>query len=50
MRRIVSILLLVIVAVGIGRSLAKIPFGTSKTKVGTHYINKGREETVALIP
>jgi len=45
MRRIVSILLLIIVAVGISRSLAKIPFGTPKTKVGTHYINKGREET-----
>jgi len=45
MRRIVSILLLVIVAVGIGLSLAKIPFGTPKMKVGTHYINKGREET-----
>jgi len=45
MRRIVSILLLIIVAVGIGRSLVKIPFGTPKTKVGTHYINKGREET-----
>ena len=45
MRRIVGILLLIIVAVGIGRSLVKIPFGTSRTKVGTHYINEGIKET-----
>jgi len=47
MRRIVSILLLIIVAVGIGRSLAKIPFGVPKTKVGRHYINEGVKETGA---
>jgi len=47
MRRIVSILLLVIVALGISLSLAKIPFGVPKTKVGRHYINEGVKETGA---
>ncbi len=47
MRRIISILLLVIVALGISLSLAKIPFGTPKTKVGRYYINKGIKETGA---
>lgn len=45
MRRVVAILLLIIVAVGISMSLAKIPFGTQKTKVGGYYIDKGMEET-----
>ena len=48
MRRIVAILLLIIVAVGISLSLAKIPFGVPKTKVGRHYINEGVEETGAV--
>jgi len=47
MRRIVSIVLLAIVAVGISLSLAQIPFGMPKTKVGRHYIDKGIEETGA---
>jgi len=47
MRRIVSILLLIIVALGISLSLAKIPFGAPKTKVGKHYINEGVKETGA---
>jgi len=47
MRRIISILLLVIVALGISQSLAKIPFGVPKTKVGRHYINEGVKETGA---
>jgi len=47
MRRIVSILLLVILAFGISLSLAKIPFGVPKTKVGRHYINEGVKETGA---
>ena len=45
MRRIVSILLLMIVALGISLSLAKIPFGTPKTKVGRYYIDEGIKET-----
>lgn len=48
MRRIISILLLVIVAFGISLSLAKIPFGVPKTKVGKHYINEGAKETGAV--
>jgi multicomponent Na+:H+ antiporter subunit B len=48
MRRIVSILLLIIVALGISLSLAKIPFGTPKTKVGRHYIDEGIKETGAV--
>jgi multicomponent Na+:H+ antiporter subunit B len=48
MRRIVAIILLIILAVGISLSLRKIPFGTPKTKVGRHYINKGVEETGAV--
>jgi len=48
MRRIVTILLLIIVALGISLSLAKIPFGTPKTKVGKYYINEGIEETGAV--
>ncbi len=45
MRRIISILLLGIVALGIILTLVKIPFGVSKTKVGKYYIDKGVEET-----
>ena len=45
MRRTIAILLLIIVAVGISLSLAKIPFGTPKTKVGRHYIDEGIEDT-----
>jgi multicomponent Na+:H+ antiporter subunit B len=47
MRRIISFILLAIVALGIALSLVKIPFGTPKTKVGGYYIDKGREETGA---
>jgi multicomponent Na+:H+ antiporter subunit B len=47
MRRIVTILLLIIVTLGISLSLAKIPFGTPKTKVGKYYIDEGVEETGA---
>ena len=47
MRRAISIILLIIVTVGISMSLAKIPFGVPKTKVGRHYINEGVKETGA---
>jgi multicomponent Na+:H+ antiporter subunit B len=47
MRRIIAILLLIIVALGISLSLAKIPFGTPKTKVGKYYIDEGVKETGA---
>jgi len=48
MRSGIAILLLVIVALGISLSLAKIPFGTPKTKVGRHYIDEGIKETGAV--
>jgi len=47
MRRIVSLILLAVVALGIALSLIHIPFGTPKTKVGNYYINNGREQTGA---
>jgi len=47
MRRIVAILLLIIVAVGISLSLAKIPFGSPETKAGRYYIDEGIKETGA---
>jgi len=47
MRRGLSILLLIVVALGISLSLARIPFGTPKTKVGRHYIDRGVKETGA---
>ena len=47
MRKAVAIVLLIIVTVGISLSLAKIPFGAPKTKVGRRYIEEGIEETGA---
>jgi len=47
MRRILSILLLAIIAFGIVLSLAKVPFGVPKAKVGKHYIEEGVRETGA---
>lgn len=48
MRRIIAIFLLMILAVGISLSLAKVPFGSPKTKVGKYYVNEGVEETGAV--
>ncbi|MCK4240664.1 MAG: cation:proton antiporter [Candidatus Atribacteria bacterium] len=47
MRKIIGIILLVIIAWGIIISLQKVPFGTSRSEVADHYINKGIEETGA---
>ncbi len=47
MRKIISVLLLSIVAVGIYLSVSHIPFGAPKTKVGGHYVEQGMEETGA---
>ena len=47
MRSIISLILLCVIALGIALSLEEIPFGTSKTKIGDYYIDKGREETGA---
>ena len=47
MRKIISIILLLIIAIGIILSLAEIPFGIPKTKVGNYYINEGVKDTGA---
>jgi len=47
MRKIIAIILLVIIAVGIGLTLAKIPFGVPKKEVGNYYVNKGVQQTGA---
>ena len=48
MRRLISVILLLIIAVGIALALKDIPFGITKTKIGDHFINKGVEETGAV--
>lgn len=47
MRKIIGIILLIIIAWGIIISLQRVPFGTSRSEVADHYINKGVEETGA---
>ena len=47
MRKIIAIILLVIIAVGIGLTLTKIPFGVPKKEVGNYYVNKGIQQTGA---
>lgn len=47
MRKVISIILLLILALGIILSLTEIPFGIPKTKVGNYYINKGVKDTGA---
>jgi multicomponent Na+:H+ antiporter subunit B len=47
MRKIISIVLLSVIALGISLSLTKIPFGAPKAQVGRHYIEEGVEETGA---
>lgn len=48
MRKLISILLLFIIAAGIVLSLKEIPFGTSKTTIGDHFIKQGVQETGAV--
>jgi len=48
MRKIIAFVLLVIVALGIGFALTKIPFAVPKTKVGSYYIDKGIDQTGAV--
>jgi len=48
MRRIISTFLLVVIASGIILTLAEIPFGLPKTKVGRYYIDKGIKDTGAV--
>ena len=47
MRRIISIILLAIFALGITLSLQQVPFSVPKTKIGGYYTENGREETGA---
>jgi len=47
MRKLISFVLLVVLAVGIIQPLRKIPFGTPKTKVGRYYVNNGVKDTGA---
>ncbi|MBN1295026.1 MAG: Na(+)/H(+) antiporter subunit B [Candidatus Latescibacteria bacterium] len=47
MRKIISIVLLSIIAIGIILSIAEIPFGKPKMKVGKYYIDKGVKDTGA---
>jgi multicomponent Na+:H+ antiporter subunit B len=46
-RSVISLILLIVIAVGVALSLADIPFGKQKTKVGEYYVDRGREETGA---
>jgi multicomponent Na+:H+ antiporter subunit B len=48
MRKIVVLILLAVVAAGLGSSLARIPFGVPKTKVGGYYLREGVKETGAV--
>jgi multicomponent Na+:H+ antiporter subunit B len=48
MRRIVSLILLAIIAWGIIFSLSGIPFGENKIEVGKHYLSEGIRETGAV--
>ncbi len=48
MRKFTAVILLIIIAAGITLSLREIPFGTLKTKIGDHFIDKGVEETGAV--
>jgi multicomponent Na+:H+ antiporter subunit B len=47
MRKIISIVLLGVSAIGISLSITEMPFGIPDTKVGEYYKEKGREETGA---
>jgi len=48
MKRIIILILLAIIALGIGLSFTKIPFAVPKTKVGSYYIDKGIDQTGAV--
>jgi multicomponent Na+:H+ antiporter subunit B len=47
MRSVISIILLIGIAVGIGYTLVSIPLGDPKMKLGDYYLDRGREETGA---
>lgn len=47
MRKAVSFILVVIIAIGIGFSLQEVPFGKTKSEVRKYYLEKGIEQTGA---
>ena len=47
MRKLISLVLLIIIAWGIFMVLREIPFGTPNTKIGEYHIQNGRTETGA---
>ena len=47
MRKLISLILLLVVAIGVGYSLSQVPFGQKKTKVGKYYVAEGVRETGA---
>lgn len=47
MRIFLSLVVLAVIAVGIGKTLMEIPFGEDTTNVGGHYIRSGRDDTGA---
>jgi multicomponent Na+:H+ antiporter subunit B len=47
MRIFLSLVILAVIAVGIGKALVEVPFGVEKTLVGDHYIDNGRDDTGA---
>jgi len=47
MRKIIVFLSLLIISYAFVLSVADVPFGISKTKVGNYYINRGIEQTGA---
>jgi multicomponent Na+:H+ antiporter subunit B len=48
MRKIIGLILLIIIALGIGLSLREIPFAVPTTKVGRYYIDEGIDQTGAV--
>lgn len=47
MRTIIALILLVVIAWGVTAALDDVPFEKQKTRVGTYYTEKGREQTGA---
>lgn len=47
MRSIISLIVLLVIAVGIALTLVAIPFGADKSNIGPYFIERGREETGA---
>lgn len=47
LRGAIALVLLAIIATGFSLTVIEVPFGTPDTKVGTYYVESGREETGA---